>query len=373
MKLKKLLTVILCIFILSACTTENKLQKYTRDTLNAGFDTYINLTAYCEDEETFENYFNILQKEFNYYNQLFDIYNSYEGVNNIKTINDNAGISPVKVDKDLIDLIKFSKTYAKYTKNQLNIALGPVLTLWHNEREIAKTNVNKAKVPDINNLKNAYTLTDLNDVIIDEKNSTVYLAKKGMSLDVGSIAKGYATEKVAQKLKNEGLTSGFINAGGNVRIIGSKPENEPFKVGIQIPDPNMSMTSALGVLSLNGNYSMVTSGDYQRFYKVNGVSYHHIIDPKTLYPSSYHRAVTVICEDSAIADALSTSLFTMSLEDGIKLIENLNSKDIKVNAVYVYDSNIKVPDISNFKQIEFKHIVGYDLVYTSDIKDNLSF
>lgn len=367
-KLKKLLTLGLCILLLGACSEKKEMQKYTQDTLNAGFDTYINLTAYCENQETFDRYFNILQEEFSYYNRLFDIYNSYEGVNNIRTINENAGISPVKVDKDLLDLMILSKTYANYTDNQLNIALGPVLALWHNEREIASVDADKAKLPDISQLKDAYSLTNLNNVVIDEKNSTVYLTEKGMSLDVGSIAKGYATEKVAQKLISEGLTSGFINAGGNVRIIGSKPENKPYKVGIQIPDPNMSMTSALGVLSLNGNYSMVTSGDYQRFYKVNGESYHHIIDPKTLYPSSYHRAVTVVCENSAIADALSTSLFTMSYEDGMKLIEKLKKENIQVSAIWVYDQNIQAP-----KDTEITHLLGYDVIITPDLKDKIKF
>jgi thiamine biosynthesis lipoprotein len=129
-----------------------------------------------------------------------------------------------------------------------------------------------------------------------------------MSLDVGAVGKGYATEQVGEIAKKNGFTSGLISVGGNVRAIGNKrSSNSPWNVGIQNPDMK-SEQSNLQVVNLT-DLSLVTSGDYERFYTVNGKNYHHIINPETLFPSEYFTAVTIICKDSGNADALSTGAF----------------------------------------------------------------
>jgi thiamine biosynthesis lipoprotein len=141
--------------------------------------------------------------------------------------------------------------------------------------------------------------TDINKIIIDEEASTVFLEDPEMSLDVGAVGKGYATEQVGEIAIKNGFTSGLISVGGNVRAIGNKrASNSPWNVGIQNPDMK-SEQSNLQVVNL-ADLSLVTSGDYERFYTVNGKNYHHIIDPETLFPSEYFTAVTIICKDSGM-------------------------------------------------------------------------
>jgi thiamine biosynthesis lipoprotein len=255
------------------------------------------------------------------YHELYDIYNDYEGINNIKTINDNAGKAPVKVDQRIIDLLKFSKEAYDLSGGEVNVAFGSVLAVWHEYREAGIDDPDLAKVPPMELLQEKAKHTDINKMIIDEKNSTVYLEDSEMRLDVGAIAKGYATEQVAQIMIEKGYTDGLFSVGGNVRAIGSRGKNDPWNVGIQNPDKE-SEESYLHVMNLD-NLSLVSSGDYERYYMVDGKRYHHIIDPKTLMPADYFRAVSIITEDSGLADALSTTIFNMPYEDGLKLIESL--------------------------------------------------
>jgi thiamine biosynthesis lipoprotein len=171
-------------------------------------------------------------------------------------------------------------------------------------------------------LKEKAQHTDINKMIINEKDSTVYLEDPEMSLDVGAVAKGYATEKVAEIAQQNGFTSGSISVGGNVRTLGAKADTkEAWNIGIQNPDLDSPDTN-LYILELK-DMSLVTSGVYERYYTVDGKQYHHIIDPKTLMPATYFVSVSIVTKDSGLADALSTSVFNMPYEQGLKLIESL--------------------------------------------------
>jgi thiamine biosynthesis lipoprotein len=168
-------------------------------------------------------------------------------------------------------------------------------------------------------LKEAAKHTDINQVIIDEKNSTVYLQDPEMSLDVGGIAKGYATEQVARIAEKNGFTSGLISVGGNVRSIGVRGDGTSWKVGVQNPfDKNGADISKVDLT----NAALVTSGIYERYYTVNGKNYHHIIDPDTLFPADYFASVSILCADSGKADALS-KIFNMPFEQGLALVESM--------------------------------------------------
>ena len=164
--------------------------------------------------------------------------------------------------------------------------------------------------------------TNILDIVIDDERNTVLLKDKLMRLDVGAIAKGYATEEIAKKLQSLGVSSYMLNVGGNIRLIGSKANGEKWKVGIQDPDESATNNS-IAILELQ-DFAIVTSGSYQRYYYVDGVKYHHIIDPKTLMPENKYVSVSVVAKDSALADALSTALFNLSLDDGKALIKDLN-------------------------------------------------
>jgi thiamine biosynthesis lipoprotein len=189
-------------------------------------------------------------------------------------------------------------------------------------------------------LKEKATHTDISKMIINEKDSTVYLEDPEMRLDVGAIAKGYATEKVAMYAYEKGFKSGTLSVGGNVRTLGVKAENKKaWNIGIQNPDLESEQTN-LYILNMT-NHSLVTSGVYERYYVVDGKQYHHIIDPETLMPAAYFTAVSIITKDSGLADALSTSVFNMPYEKGLALIESLSDAE----ALWVFpNGDIKYTD-----------------------------
>ena len=248
------------------------------------------------------------------YHQLFDIYADYEGINNLKTINDNAGIAPVEVDRKVIDLLLDCKAYYDLTGGKVNVAMGGVLKLWHEARNDSYNDPIHAYLPDAEALALAAEHVDLSCVEIDVDASTVFIADSQVRLDVGAVAKGWAVQR-ACKNAPEGM---LVSVGGNVCATGPKDDQgTPWVIGIQDPD---DANGHLHTLAVTGG-SVVTSGDYQRNFAVDGQLYHHIIDPQTLYPSEYWRSVTVVCADSGLADALSTALFLLPQAEGQALLD----------------------------------------------------
>lgn len=320
-KIVALLMVIICLVNLTACSTDSDKKRFDAQFLVL-FNTVTKIVGYADSKEEFSEYAKMIYDELKVYHELYDIYNNYEGINNIKTINDNAGKSPVKVDKKIIDLLLFGKEAYIETNGKVNIAFGAVLKEWHDYREYGLNNPEEAKLPDMDVLKEKSQHTDINKVIIDEENSTVYLEDPEMTLDVGAIAKGYATEQVCKYVYQQGFKNGMISVGGNVRTIGEKFGKEnSWNVGIQNPDSESEQEN-LYILDLIDK-SLVTSGDYERYYIVDGAKYHHIIDADTLMPSSYFTSVSIICKDSGEADKLSTAIFSMPYEEGLTYIESL--------------------------------------------------
>lgn len=323
----------------------NRCTKYS-DSFFDTFDTLTMVVAYTESEQEFNACFERVHTRFQELHRLYDIYNDYDGVNNVKTINDNAGIRPVKVDKDLTDLILFAKDWYRRTGGKTNIAMGAVLSIWHAYREEGRDDPDNARIPPMEELLEAAKHTDIDKVIVDAENSTVYLADRKMSLDVGAVAKGYATEVVAREAIAQGLKSGMISAGGNVRSIGGPLDGVRKRWGVGIQNPDKPVISDEGLLDVVfvDNASVVSSGDYQRYYIVDGKVLHHIIDPTTLMPADYYHAVTVVTEDSGVADFLSTALFLLPYEQSRELVESLDG----VQALWVMpDGKVQATDGMN--------------------------
>lgn len=327
---KKIVIIILGLILvlnMSGCSAPAE-KRYEANFLGL-FDTVTTIVGYAESKEEFTDYSQMIYDYLEEYNQFFDIYNDYKDVNNMKTINDNAGIKPIKVDQEIIDLLLFSKEMYELTEGKVNIAYGSVLLLWHDHRIKALEDPESASLPDFKELEDRANHTDINDVIIDEDASTVYLKDKDMVLDVGAIAKGYAVEMVAQKMSKKGFVQGMISVGGNVRTLGNKYDEKgkliPWAVGIQNPDSN-SEEATLYTLNLS-EYSLVTSGIYERYYTVDGKQYHHIIDPETLMPAEYFVSLSIAVQDSGSADALSTAIFNMPYDKGIDLVEELEGTE----------------------------------------------
>ena len=293
------------------------------------FDTVTQVIAYCDSEEEFTAQMDALHADLVEYNQLYDIYNDYDGVTNIKTINDNAGIAPVTVDDKILGMLELAQTMYDTTGGKLNIALGSVLNIWHNYREaaLADDNDSNNQLPTQEELDAAAQHCDIANLIIDEDAKTVYLADPAMSLDVGSVGKGYAVEQATQAAEARGLTSALISVGGNLRAIGVKPDGSQWSGGVENPwnasEFYTSDSSYVAAVNMS-DMALVTSGDYQRYYVVDGVRYHHLIDPATLWPAAYFNGVSVLAPDSGVADCLTTGLFCMPLEEGQKIVESLD-------------------------------------------------
>ena len=304
-----------------------KAQRYSTVFYDA-FDTVTQVIAYCSSEKEFSAQMEALHADLLEYHQLYDIYNDYDGVVNIKTINDNAGKAPVQVDEKILGMLELARQMYHTTGGKLNIAMGSVLSIWHDYREAAEAADTEAdnRLPSRQELEAAAQHCSISDLVIDEAAGTVYLADPEMSLDVGSVGKGYAVEMAARAAQARGLTSALISVGGNLRAIGTKPDGSQWSGGVEDPW-NSSAVYTAGSSYVSGvnmsDMALVTSGNYQRFYVVEGQRYHHLIDPDTLWPARYFDSVSVLSPDSGIADCLSTGLFCMPLEQGKALVESL--------------------------------------------------
>ncbi|MDY6826924.1 MAG: FAD:protein FMN transferase [Bacillota bacterium] len=326
---KIILMLIIFSFFIAGCSGEDQAvkHKYT-DSFFDTFDTLVRVVAYADSDEEYDQYLEQIHHRYMELHRLYDIYLDYEGINNLKTVNDNAGVKPVEVGPEIIDLILFSKEMYSRTGGITNIAMGPVLKIWHHYRSEADYDPAGARVPPLEDLVEASRYTDLDQVIVDAEKNTVFLTDPRMSLDVGAVAKGFATEIVAKEIEAAGLTSGVISAGGNVRLIGTPPEKERDRWGIGVQDPDASIFGGeeklLDVIYLESG-SVDTSGDYQRYYVVDGKAYHHLIDPRTLMPAEHFRVVTVVADSAAVADFMSTSLFLVPFEQSYALAESMNN------------------------------------------------
>ncbi len=310
--------------LLCLCSCQPSLKRYTGSFIGP-FDTVTSVVFYCSSEEEFKEHLSFSKELLEQYHQLYDIYNSYQK-NNIKTINDNAGISETEVDKRIIDLLLCCKEAYEKTDKTVNAAMGSVLKLWHRHRQEGINNPLSASLPEFSKLTEASYHTAFENVIIDTQKNTVFILDKALSLDVGAVAKGYALDMLCQALKERGVKSAVISLGGNVKSIGHKPKNKGWSVDIQSP---FNEDEIIFTQEIQADTAVTTSGDYQRYYTVDNVRYCHIINPKTLYPCRNFSAVTVISESAADGDCLSTALFNLSIDEGKELLKKYkNAKAI---------------------------------------------
>lgn len=325
--MKKLISLILCFVLLGGCSglrKEQSGQKQYSSTFLDLFDTVTTVVGKAESKQAFDDLVNPIRDELERYHKLFDIYEQYEGINNLKTVNDKAFVSPVTVDTAILDLLEDCKEYHTATNGVFNPAMGSVLKLWHKAREDGVNDPETAYLPDFVALSNASQHINPDNIILDRENLTVFISDPQLQIDVGAIAKGWAVQKVCENAP-EGL---LISVGGNIYATGPKDEKgTAWSVGIQNPNG----TGNLHILDVTSG-SVVTSGSYQRAYTVDGKLYHHIIDPKTLYPSELWTSVTIVCEDSGLADVLSTSLFLLDREQGQALLDKFGAKALWVDA-----------------------------------------
>ena len=309
----------------------------SRDISTVYFNTYSMLSTYAdESDEQIESYVKIADEVLSYYHKLFDIYYEYSGVNNIKTINKNAGKSPVVVDTEMIDFLEYCKQIYTITEGRTNVMLGSVLKIWHDCREEAEEDFGYLApeyLPTQTELAEASEHTSMDSLIIDRESSTVYISDPLASLDVGAVAKGYTVDILYERIKATGADSVVLNIGGSIRAIGERPNGDGWVVGIT--NPHKTVEKPFAVRITFRDTALVTSGDYERYFVSGEEKYHHIIDPDTNMPARYFSAVSILTEESALADALSTALFCMSYEDGAALVESLRQQGKQIDVLWI--------------------------------------
>ena len=258
------------------------------------FDTVTVISGYADSEADWNTQMTALHADLLRYNQLYDIYNHYDGMTNLADVNAGAAAAPVAVGDEIMNLLTFAQEMYQATDGACNAAAG----------------------------------CNMDDLILNQNTGTVYFADPELQLDVGSIGKGYAVEQCAQAAEARGLTSALLNVGGNVRAIGTKPNSGSWVAGVDNPWPDQdgqyATASYVDTVELQPGQSLVISGDYQRYFTVDGVRYHHLIDLTTLQPARYMNSVAIVSSDSGLGDALSTGVFCMPVEKGQALIEQLN-------------------------------------------------
>ncbi|MFT6319217.1 MAG: thiamine biosynthesis lipoprotein [Granulosicoccus sp.] len=229
-------------------------------------------------------------------------------------INQQAGIQSVKVDKELFNLIARAKKISQLTDGAFDISFASMDRIW-------KFDGSMQSMPDESVVKNAAEKINWQDIIVDAEHQTIFLKRKNMKIGFGAIGKGYAANRAMHIMKESAIEGGVVNASGDL-ISWGKSEN-PHGWTIKIADPK-DKNKVLGILETN-DLAVVTSGDYEKFVTFNGRRYAHIIDPRTGYPTTGIKSVTVICPDAEVADALATSVFVLGKEEGINLINRLKA------------------------------------------------
>lgn len=336
--LKNLVFSFLLIFslsLLAGCSKNNKTSEpLSKSELLMG--TVVTVSLYDSNDEE------ILNKVFNKVKELESTLSINENGTLVDKINEEAGISPVKVDDYTYTVVKKGVEYSKLSNGLFDISVGPIVKLW-------SIGLPEAKVPTQEEIDERLPLIGYSDIELNDADKTIYLKRKGMIIDLGGIAKGYTADVISDILTEEGVNSAIINLGGNIFAHGKKPNGDEWKIGIQ--DPFSERGGIIGTLTTS-NKSIVTSGIYERYIEKDGVKYHHILSPKTGYPYENEIAgITIVSDKSTDGDALSTSVFAMGVEEGMKFVNSIDGIDAifitKDNKVYITDGIRNVFTLSN--------------------------
>lgn len=306
-----LMVVALIMVSMTGCISQLKPYKDSRFVM----DTLIEITAYGPNAKE------AVAEAFIEFDRIHDIANQYDPNSQISQVSQAAGIAPVIVDNDLIVMVERSRELADELDGAFDITIGPLVELWG-------VGSKGDYVPSDKEINQVLPLVNYRLVQVDKEAKTVFLPRKGMKLDMGGIAKGYATDKAIHILKSKGIASALVNAGGNVRVIGTRPDGKPWRIGIQNPRVPDGIAAKLALTDWD---TMETSGDYQRYFMKDNIRYAHILDPRTGRQPRELASVTMVINNSADGDVFSTALFVLGTEKGMEALRKFPN----VEAVFV--------------------------------------
>jgi Membrane-associated lipoprotein involved in thiamine biosynthesis len=281
-------------------------------------DTIIEITAYGPNSETAVN------AAFDEFKRVQAISDHFNPDSQVSRINQMAGVSPVPVDPDLIKMISQSIDVSRKTDGAFDITIGALTELWGIGHK-------GDFVPSQEEIDKVLPLVDYRMIQVDADKGTVYLPKPGMKLDLGGVAKDYALNKAVEILKAQGIKSALVNAGGDIQVIGMKPDGAPWRIGVQDPRNTEGVVAKIGLDQWN---TLQTSGDYQRYFLKNGVRYAHILDPRTGRQPTELASVTLVYKDTDVygtGDIASSGFMVLGIEKGMEALRRFPG----VEAVFV--------------------------------------
>lgn len=284
-------------------------------------DTLVTITVVSDSGDVAEK---AIDKAFEKIKRLDGLINFFSEKSELSSINSNAGVSPVKVSPETLDLIEKAVYASEKTEGAFDATIGPVITQWNFSDAAAQ------KVPDVELIKEKRRLVNYRKITIDRDRETVYLTEKGMLLDLGGIAKGYAADAAVEELKKQGIISGLVAASGDIRAFGLKPGDKGWMIGIRNPRAKGKDDEIMATIELK-NMAISTSGDYERFFIKDGKRYHHLIDPKTGYPSDRCRSVSVMTADGVYTDSFATAVFILGKDRGMQVLQKMGFEGIIVD------------------------------------------
>lgn len=305
-RISSLIILILLTTAFSCSTRKETVFKKTMPLM----DTIVSITVVADSKDRAEK---AMDKTFSEINRFGDLINFYSDRSELAEINRNAGIQSVKVSQETLDVIGKAVFAAEKSGGAFDPTLGPVVKLWDflNKNKPAKIEI-----------EHTLPLVGYKDILIDRTDATVFLKRKGMMIDLGGIAKGYAVDLAVESLKKQGILSGLVSIAGDIRTFGVKPDNNPWTIGIKNPRQTGEKDEIVAKIRLSDK-AISTSGDYERYFIAEDKRYHHLLDPKTGMPASGCRSVSIVTDKAVDTDAFSTAVFILGPEKGMKLVEQM--------------------------------------------------
>ena len=308
--MKKVFATVLTFLILAAVFSCSTKQESVYKKSMPLMDTIVSITVVCDSKERAEK---AIEEAFAAIDHFGAFINFYSDKSELSAINRNAGIRKTRVSPETLDVIEIAVLASEKSGGAFDPTIGPVVKLWDF--------LNK-KRPTDEEIIRVLPLVNYRDVIIDKTDATVFLKHKGMMLDLGGIAKGYAADIAADSLMKSGIQSGLVSIAGDIRTFGLKPDKIPWTIGIKNPRQVSDKDEIIAKVRLTDK-AVSTSGDYERYFNADGKRYHHILDPKTGYPAEACRSVSIVTDKAVYTDAFSTAVFVLGPEKGMKLVKDM--------------------------------------------------
>ena len=316
---RRLAVVVFCLllvvlFIWLSQSHRKHLFKETRTSLY----TLVTITTVARSEDQASKAVNKAYAELD---RLGKLLNFYSDDSELSAINRNAGIKPVRVSPDTLEIVQAAVYAGEQTEGGFDVTVGPIVKLW---------DFNKKILPDAKSIAKRLPYVGYRNIVVDASASTVFLKKAGVQMDFGGIIKGFAADKAVAVLKKNGMEGGIVAVAGDIRVFGRQPDGKPWHIGIQNPRQKGEDDALLATLNLDDK-GISTSGDYQRYFIRDGVRYHHLLNPKTGFPESLCRSVTVIAPAATLTDPFATGIFIMGPKKGLAVLEKLGLEGLIVD------------------------------------------